>query len=105
MAYTLSYYSPIFVRSLTSLFHSSAVGFGALPSEPNLVDALAQSSDLITYIPSTYSTTWTKEDDADPVLGPLLRFCHPGWERAKEKRIGITAVYTGVFDIYLFGYG
>ncbi|EMC91215.1 hypothetical protein BAUCODRAFT_318679 [Baudoinia panamericana UAMH 10762] len=83
----------------------SAVGFGALPHEPNLVEALSKSPDLVTYVPSVYATTRSKANEADPALGPFLKFVHAGWDRAIEKDIGITAVYTGVFDVYFFSYG
>ncbi len=81
------------------------MGFGAIAHESNVVDALAKSSDLVTYIPSTYSVVWGTEDFQDPQLGPVLEFIHTGWERAKEKKIGITAVYTGLFDLYWFKVG
>ncbi|TKA64146.1 hypothetical protein B0A55_09295 [Friedmanniomyces simplex] len=83
----------------------SAVGFPALPSEPNLVDGLALSPDLVTYIPSVYSTTWTERDFGDPRLGAVLAFLHGGWERAREKGVGVTAVYTGVFELFWFQLG
>ncbi|KAL9107808.1 MAG: hypothetical protein Q9227_007323 [Pyrenula ochraceoflavens] len=83
----------------------SALGFPALPSEPKLVDALAKSPDLITYIPASYSTTWTPEEEADPPLTPIIRFIHGGWDRAKEKGIAVTPIYTGIFDVYFFEYG
>lgn len=73
--------------------------------EPNLVDALAKSADLVTYIPSTYSTTWNEKDATDPQLGPILKFLHSGWDRAKERGIGITAVYIGCFEKYFFEIG
>ena len=81
------------------------MGFAGLSNEPNVVDALSKSPDFVTYMPSTYSTTWNAEDFKDPQLGPVLNFIHQGWDRAKEKNIGITAVYTGVFDIYWFEIG
>ncbi|KAK5676767.1 hypothetical protein LTS10_010531 [Elasticomyces elasticus] len=83
----------------------SAVGFGALPTEPNLVEGLALSPDLVTYIPSVYSTTWTEEDFEHPQLGQVISFLHTGWEKAKDKKIGVTPVFTGVFDLYWFAYG
>ena len=96
----------IIVKHLTSLTcpRSSAVGFGALTSEPNLVDALAKSSDLVTYIPSTYSTTWTAKEKADPQLGSIINFIHSGWDRAAATGIGLTPIYTGIFDVYFFEY-
>ncbi|KAK3638518.1 hypothetical protein LTR56_012990 [Elasticomyces elasticus] len=83
----------------------SAVGFGALPTEPNLVEGLALSPDLVTYIPSVYSTTWTEEDFKHPQLGQVISFLHTGWEKAEDKKIGVTPVFTGVFDLYWFAYG
>ena len=89
----------------TDFITSSAVSFAALPYESKVVDALAKSPYLVTYMPSTYSTTWSAEDFQDPQLGPVLTFIHQGWDRAKEKKIGITPVYTGVFDLYWFELG
>lgn len=83
----------------------STVAASALPHEPKLVDALANSSDLITFIPSSYSTTWSAEDFQHPQLGPVMTFLHMGWQRAKEKNLGITAVYSGMFDNYYFQLG
>lgn len=80
------------------------MAFGALHSEPNVVDALARSPDLVTFIPSLYSTTWTKEDRADPALGPVISFLHGGLTRAVEQKIGITTVYVGVYEDYFFEY-
>ena len=68
------------------------------------MDALARSSDLVTYIPSIYSTTWTEEDKADPNLGSILSILHAGWDRATASGIGVTPVYTGIFDVYFFEY-
>ncbi|KAF2149093.1 hypothetical protein K461DRAFT_329801 [Myriangium duriaei CBS 260.36] len=82
----------------------NAVGFGALPSEPKLVDALAKSPDFVTFVPSTFSTTWTDEDVADEELGNIVRFIHGGLDRAHQIGAGTTVVYTGVFDIYFFEY-
>lgn len=58
----------------------------------------------MTYVPSTYSTTWTDADKSDPLLGNIISFIDAGLDRALEKGIGLTTVYTGVFDIYWFEY-
>ena len=81
---------------------SSAIGVEGLGSEPKLVDALARSKDLVTYIPAAYSTTWTEADHADPLLGGLLKMWHSSRDRAKETGLGMTKVYTGAFDSYMF---
>lgn len=83
----------------------SAVAFGALPTEPNVVAALAKSKDFVTYIPSTYSTTWEAKDFEDPQLGPVLNFIHTGWNKAKELGISVTPLYIGAFENYWFEYG
>nr|POF16679.1 hypothetical protein CFP56_71320 [Quercus suber] len=83
----------------------SAVAFGALSTEPNVVQALAKSKDFVTYIPSTYSTTWTTKDFEDPQLGPVLNFIHSGWNKAKELGISITPLYIGAFENYWFDFG
>lgn len=81
------------------------MAFSTLAYETRIVDALANLEDLITYIPSTFSTTWTSSDFSHPQLGPQLDYMHQGWKRAQQKSIGITTVYTGVFDIYWFQHG
>lgn len=91
--------------NILTIVVSSAVGFGVLSLEPNLVDALAKSKDLVTYIPSTFSSVWSKEDYADLALGGFLKFQTSGWDRAKEKGVRITAAFVGIFDIYMFKYG
>lgn len=68
------------------------------------MDALVKSKDAVTYIPAAFSTTWSEEDFADPMLGGLLKMLHSGPDRAREKGLGITAVYTGLFDSYMFDY-
>jgi len=83
----------------------SAVGFGALPNEAGLVKGLALSPDIVTYIPSVYSTTWNEKDHKDPQLGPVLSFLHGGWEQANKSNIGVTPVFVGVYDLYWFVYG
>lgn len=83
----------------------SAVGFGALPNEPRIVEALAKSKDLMAYIPSTYSTTWEPQDFEDPRLGPVLNFIHSGWNKAKELRVPVTPLYIGAFENYWFEVG
>jgi len=92
-------------RFIANSCDSSAVGFGALPTEANLVEGLSRSKDLVTYIPSTYSTTWNKQDFEDPQLGPVLKFLHGGWDKATEKGVGITPVFTGIFENYWFQIG
>ena len=81
------------------------MGFNAIGEETKIVDALADSPDLITFVPSIYSAIWNAEDLSDPLMGPPLQFIHMGWERAKEKGIGITKFYTGIFDLYWFKVG
>ncbi|GAM89378.1 hypothetical protein ANO11243_074150 [Dothideomycetidae sp. 11243] len=83
----------------------SAIGFGAIPHEPKLVEALSKSKDLVTYIPSTYSTTWTEEDLKDPHFGPMLGFIEGGALKAKEIGVPLTTVYCGSFENYWFELG
>lgn len=68
------------------------------------MDALAKSTDLVTYVPSTFTTPWTAKEMADPQLGPVISFLHAGVDRATAKGVGVTLVYTGIFDIYFFEY-
>ena len=70
-----------------------------------MVDALARSPDLVSYMPSTFSTTYDEQDANDPSLGPVLKFIRGGWDRAKEKGVGLTVLYNGIFDNYFFEYG
>ena len=69
------------------------------------MNALAKSPDFVTYIPSAYSTTYSEKDEADPQLGQVIAFVHSGWNRAKELGVGITPVYIGSFESYLFETG
>lgn len=69
------------------------------------MEALAKTGDLVTYIPSTYSTTWEQPDFEDEQLGPVLNFIHTGWHRAKELGLGVTPLYIGAFENYWFEIG
>lgn len=51
------------------------------------------------------ASPWTERDFKDPQLGPVLAFLNGGWEKAKVRKIGITAVYTGVFELFWFQLG
>ncbi|KAK3110410.1 hypothetical protein LTR53_015332 [Teratosphaeriaceae sp. CCFEE 6253] len=55
--------------------------------------------------PVDFSTTWSEADFQDPRLGPVLKFLHGGWDKAKELGVPVTPVYTGVFDLYWFQIG
>lgn len=90
---------------MTDNFYSSALGSGILANEPKLVEALATSSDIITYIPSVFSTTWSKSDKEDEAIGPIINFAYKGWDKAVEKGIGVASVYVGAFENYFFEYG
>lgn len=57
----------------------------------------------MTYIPSAYSTTFTKHDESDPNLGPVIGFVYGGIKKAQELGVGVTKVYSGCFDNYWFG--
>lgn len=81
------------------------MGAGALPNEPNLVNALAKSPDLVTFMPAMYSTTWNQQEINSEPLGTSLRMFHRSWDLANERQVGTTVVYTGVFDQYFFGFG
>ncbi|GAM87624.1 hypothetical protein ANO11243_056510 [Dothideomycetidae sp. 11243] len=83
----------------------SAVGFGAVPSEPNVVQALSKSKDFVTYIPSFYSTTWDDNDEKHPQIGPIVKYMHSGWDKAKEMGVAVTPVYVGNYENYWFGIG
>lgn len=83
----------------------SAVAFGALSSEPNVVEALAKSKDFVTYISSAYSTTFNKKDFDDPQLGPVIKFIHTGWLKARQLGISVTPLFIGCFENYWFEFG
>ncbi|KAF2163815.1 hypothetical protein M409DRAFT_57292 [Zasmidium cellare ATCC 36951] len=82
----------------------STVGVGGLMSEGVVMEAISKSPDFVTYMPAMYSTTWSKEDFEDPVLGPVVGSL-PGYTKPKELGIGITKVYTGIFDFTFFESG
>ena len=85
--------------------YRSAIGVGGLATEPHLIDVLANSPDLVTFFPSTYSSTWDETDKAEPQFLALLNFIQAGRQRAVARGLPVTIVYTGVFDNYFFGYG
>lgn len=95
-------YGPSLPCRDTDCAPSSTVGFGALPYEAKVVEALAATGDLQVYIPSVFSTTWEKQDYEDPQFGPVLKFLHGGWDKATELGLPVTPVYTGVFENYFF---
>ena len=70
-------------------------------SEGIAMEAISKSPDFVTYMPAMYSTTWSKEDFDDPLLGSFISKM-PGYAKPKELGIGITKVYTGVFDFTFF---
>lgn len=83
----------------------STLGFGAVPYEPKLVEAIVEAGDAVTYVPSVYSTTWNEADFADPKLGPILGFLHGGADRAEKLGLSVTTIYAGVFEDYWFELG
>ncbi|KAK4503473.1 hypothetical protein PRZ48_004388 [Zasmidium cellare] len=82
----------------------STVGVAGLGSEGVVMEALSKSPDFVTFMPAMYSTTWSKEDFADPVLGALISQL-PAYTKPKELGISITKVYTGIFDFTFFEAG
>lgn len=66
------------------------------------MNALAQSPDIITFFPSSYTTTWTEEDEKHGMLGQLLTMANGKVRLARQKGVGITTVYTGLFDDWFF---
>lgn len=68
------------------------------------MEALNKSPDFVTYMPAAFSTTWNKHDFEDPVLGKVIGSV-PYYSKSKELGIGITKVYTGIFDFTFFEQG
>ena len=68
------------------------------------MEALNKSPDFVTFIPAVFSTTWSKQDFEDPVLGKFIGSV-PFYANAKGLNIGVTKVYTGIFDYTFFEQG
>lgn len=73
--------------------------------EIRLVEALSRSPNAVTFIPSSFSKPWSDSEAADARLSPVIKWACGPKIRAAELNVGVTTVYTGAFDIFIFQYG
>ncbi|WWC61182.1 uncharacterized protein I303_103762 [Kwoniella dejecticola CBS 10117] len=68
-----------------------------------LLDALAGSKRLKTFIHSDFGVNWTVKEEANPALAPLLTKKEVV-KKAKELGVPITSVRIGILDQFFFAY-
>lgn len=71
-----------------------------LHSQVRIVEALAKSPDLITYLPPKLHGPWPNEMEAETEATAL-----PFIPKARELNVATTVLYTGVFDYTYFTQG
>ncbi|WWD15959.1 hypothetical protein CI109_100383 [Kwoniella shandongensis] len=81
----------------------STVGAPGLKSQIYIVEALAGSSALKTFIPSDYGANWTEEELKAPGLAGI-GVKEEVVKKAKELGVPLTEVRTGLFGLFFFAY-
>ncbi|WVW83156.1 hypothetical protein I302_105174 [Kwoniella bestiolae CBS 10118] len=81
----------------------SALGATAIDSQKYLIEALAGSSKLKTFIPSDFGFTFTEEELSYPALKPL-QLKKEIADIAGKMNVPITNVRVGLFDYYFYAY-
>ncbi|WVF72249.1 hypothetical protein IAT40_007061 [Kwoniella sp. CBS 6097] len=79
----------------------SSVGAPGILSQNHLVDALAGSPSLKTFIHSDFGTNWTEEELKIPQLKSIT-VKEEVVEHAKEKGVPLTNIRVGLFDLFFF---
>ncbi|WVW83151.1 hypothetical protein I302_105169 [Kwoniella bestiolae CBS 10118] len=82
----------------------STISGPGFTSQKYLVDALASSKRLKTFIPSDFGVSWTEEESSNPVL-PFIKLKTQVVHRALELGIPVTNVRLPLFDELVLGYG
>lgn len=75
----------------------------AVLSQIPLVEALAGSSDLLTFIPSEYGTHWTKEEMSNPKLA-FLGMKDQVADKARDLGVPLTIIHNGGFTESAFAF-
>ena len=80
----------------------STIGHEGFDVQNNLLDALAGSPDIVTFIPSSFGSVWTEE----MLQKPSVRTFHEPYDhlarQAKDNRVGFTQIRAGLFLDYTF---
>ncbi|OCF36541.1 hypothetical protein I317_00718 [Kwoniella heveanensis CBS 569] len=79
----------------------SSVGAPGILSQNYLVDALAGSPSLKTFIHSDFGTNWTEEELKIPQLKSIT-VKEDVVAHAKEKGVPLTHIRVGLFDLFFF---
>ena len=88
---------------LTLFCGSSCISPLALDGQDKVAEAFAESSDIVTFIPSKYTQSWAPSDfETNPTLGQINQDMSTALNRAKESGLGTTFVVAGVVDEWIF---
>ena len=89
----------------TATRHSSGLAAQSLGLQVPLVEALAKSSDIVTFIASAYGHPFRPNHfEGNPPLEGMSKMMGAGPNRATELGVAMTVVSAGLFDEYFFGY-
>ncbi|WRT67071.1 uncharacterized protein IL334_004037 [Kwoniella shivajii] len=81
----------------------STIGGAGIKSQIYLVDALEGSKTLKSFIHSDFGTNWTAKELEAPGLS-IIKVKEEVVKRAEEKKVPLTHIRTGAFDVYFFNY-
>ena len=80
----------------------STVGHEGFALQESLLDALAGSSDIVTFIPASFGAVWTQE----MLKKPAAQAFHEPYDRlsakAKDLNVGFTEIRAGLFLGFTF---
>ncbi|WVQ98679.1 hypothetical protein IAU59_005810 [Kwoniella sp. CBS 9459] len=79
----------------------SSVGAPGILSQNYLIDALAGSSSLKTFVHSDFGTNWTEEELKIPQLKGIT-VKEEVVKHAKDKNVPLTNIRVGLFDLFFF---
>ena len=92
-------------RSLADTLFSSALAAQAGGLEVPLIDALAKSKDVVTYISSAFVNAWTHEQLADhPKMRAMDEQREASIEHARQLGFGVTRIRAALFAEFFFGF-
>ena len=84
-------------------FRSSMLASSAVSTQIPLVEALAGSPDLLTFIPSEYGTHWTHDEMANPKLA-FLGMKDRVVDKARDLGVPVTIVHNAGFTESAFAF-